>query len=154
MRRHRRNLPKTPHRKRGRSLEQGLVDVVITSDEHSAAPGEGFDLGEFGSSDAALVNLAMRANGIDPATAGARQQLRRLLSKKLRDLRRSPLGRKPDDLRLAVDMALAGATDDQTAPAAAQAILTRRGHFLGIESLTQKIRRQRRKEKSGRGGRK
>ena len=61
--------------------ESGLVDVVITRDEHSAAPGTGFDLGAMTLSDTALLERTMRRCSIDPTEPNAREQYSRVLTR-------------------------------------------------------------------------
>ena len=56
-------------------------------------------------------------------------------------------GRKSEGLHLTVEMAAAGVTDRDTAPAAARKLATYRGQPPGDDGLIQKIRRHRRKRK-------
>jgi hypothetical protein len=127
----------------GRQREEGLVEVVIGPVEQAPKPLEGFDLDKIASSDAELASLAFRYFGLDPDAPGARQQLRRILSKKVR---RRNGGRRSGDLALALEMNESGVTDDDTAPAAADKIAAYRRKQRGSrETLIQSVRRHRRK---------
>ena len=131
-----------PPRRRRRAREEGVVEVSIGHDQPSAGSGAGFDLDNVALSDANLVDRMMQLFSIYPKAPNAREQLHRALTKATRPVRR---GRKPGGLRLHVEMALAKASDKDTAPAAARKIQGHQGRKAGLDGLIQKIRRERRK---------
>jgi hypothetical protein len=139
--------------RKGRPKKQMRTFGVITE------PGPGFDLGPASLTDANLIELAMRATGVDPTAPNAREQLRRALTKLNRPPRR---GRPSEELKLVAEIAAAGALED-FAPVAAQKVAEYRGWRADdLEGLTQKIRRMRRvkmahhrtRKRRVRGGRK
>jgi len=172
-----------PRRRPGSPKDEGKVGVMITRDEHSASPGEGFDLHQVALSNANLIAYAMGKFGIDAAAPNAKEQLHRALTKlKLSgrkteagraevQLHRTDIGaearhatvtytkrvprrgRKPDGLKLTIEMAAAGLTSADEAPIAAKKLAVYRGQRAGLEGLTQKIRRHRRGKPGGRKSR-
>jgi hypothetical protein len=134
-----RNVPPVSPRT---SVNEGLVEVNIVPHEHSAAPGLGFDLGVITLSDTALLERTMRYFGIDPTLPNSREQYSRTL-RRLEVPRQR--GQKSEDLQLVVWMASVGVTSGDSATVAARKVAEHYRYRGTGNSLTQKIRRLRRK---------
>jgi hypothetical protein len=131
----------------------GLVDVVVVRDEHSASPGEGFDLRRIPPSDNDLVKLVMKTFKIDPDAPDARERLSWQLRRKRWKERD---GRRNEDLLVFIAIERErfkairreGELLSDTAPAIAKRIAP---YFPNItkRSLIHKVRRWLRSYRAG-----
>lgn len=127
--------------RRQKPRDEGLVDEIATvRDEHSAKPGEGFDLGNMPLNYYELKALAFKAKGINPLKPDAWRRLRFALFREARKHKRGP---KAKLLLYGIDCIRAGVTDDDNLSTAAQKLMKLRGLKAGQKSIEKRIQRYR-----------
>jgi hypothetical protein len=128
-------------RRRQKPSDAGMVDeIAMVRDEHSAEPGEGFDLGNIAPNYDELKALAFKAKGINPLEPDAWHRLRFALYREARKHKRGP---KAKSLSFWIDCTRAGVTDDDNLSTAAQKLMKLRGLKAGQKSIERRIKRYR-----------